>query len=210
LFAKPDHPLGLAFRDGRLSVEGGCNRQSFAYAVLDAGQLKLGPGMGTLMACPPPLAAADAAIAGFLTGTLRVSLAGAPDAPTLQLSAADGSAMRFTGTPTPETRFGGPGTLEFFEVLPQRGPCEEPPASERRCLMVRARHFDENGIATGTPGEFRPLREEIEGYAPTAGEQQVVRVRRFQQDAAAGGEARLHYVFDLVIESRAVPAPDGA
>lgn len=207
LFPAPDHRLGLAFRDGRVGVEGGCNRQSFAYTWLDAEQLKLEPGISTQMACPPPLDAVDAAIAGFLTGTLRASVVGAPDAPDaprLRLSAADGSVLQLSGAPTPETRFGGPGTLEFLEVLPERGPCGEPPASERRCLMVRARHFDEHGIATGTPGEFRPLAQEIEGFTPTAGEQSVLRVQRFGPVAGTSGETAAHYVLDLVVETRVV------
>ena len=44
----------------------------------------------------------------------------------------------------------------------------------------------------------RALPDGIEGYTPVAGEQHVVRVKRFEQ---AGTE---HFVLDLIIETRTV------
>jgi heat shock protein HslJ len=199
-FPTADKPLGLLFGDGRINVTGSCNRMSAGYQLLDAAQLQASPGPTTMMACPPPLAAADAAIAGFLNGTLQVAIEGDSSAPQLRLAAADGSALTFSGTPTPETRFGGPGTRAFLEVSPE--PCVAPAPAARPCLMVRDRHFDENGLASGTPGEWRALPEGIEGYTPTDGEQQVVRVKRFEQ--AAGAAPTEHFVLDLVIETRTI------
>jgi len=202
LFPSPDKPLGLLFADGRINVTGGCNRMSAGYQLLDAAQLQASPGPTTMMACPPPLANADAAIARFLSGTLQVAIEGESGAPQLRLAAADGSSLTFGGTPTPETRFGGPGTRAFLEVSPK--PCKAPAPTARPCLMVRDRHFDEQGLASGTPGEWRALPEGIEGYAPVDGEQQVVRVKRFEQAGAAGSAPMEHFVFDLVIESRTI------
>jgi len=199
-FPTPDHPLGIEFADGRLGVTGSCNRISAGYQLLDSTQLQVSQGISTMMACPPPLANADAAFAKFLTGTLQVAVEGEAGAPRLRLAAADGSTLVFKGTPTPETRFGGPGTRAFLEVSSQ--PCVAPAPAARPCLMVRDRHFDDNGIASGSPGEWRPLPEGIEGYTPVEGEQHVVRVKRFEQAGAAGGEPTVHYVLDLVIETR--------
>jgi len=196
LFPNPDKPLGLLFADGRINVTGGCNRMSAGYQLLDTAQLQASPGPSTMMACPPPLANADAAIARFLSGTLQVAVEGEAGAPQLRLAAADGSTLTFSGTPTPETRFGGPGTRAFLEVSPE--PCVAPAPSARPCLMVRDRHFDEQGLASGTPGEWRALPDGIEGYTPVAGEQHVVRVKRFEQ---AGTE---HFVLDLIIETRTI------
>ena len=201
-FPAPDRPLGIEFGDGRLGVTGGCNRISAGYELLDSTQLQLSPGMSTMMACPPPLGDADAAFGKFLTGTLQIALDGEAGAPRLRLAAADGSALVFNGTPTPETRFGGPGMRAFLEVSPQ--PCEAPAPSTPPCLMVRDRFFDENGIASGSPGEWRPLPEGIEGYKPAVGEQQVVRVKRFEQAGTAGGAPTARYVLDLVIETRTI------
>jgi heat shock protein HslJ len=194
LFPTPDKPLGLLVADGRINVAGGCNRMSAGFQWLDNAQLQVSPGPSTMMACPPPLMAADAAMARFLNGTLQVAVEGEAGTPQLRLARADGSTLTFSGTPTPETRFGGPGTRAFLEVSPE--PCVAPATAA--CLMVRDRHFDEKGLASGAPGEWRALPEGIEGYAPVAGEQHVVRVKRFEQ---AGTE---HFVLDLIIETRTV------
>ncbi len=198
-FPSPDKSPGLLFSDGRINVTGSCNRISAGYQLLDSRQLQVSQGMSTMMACPPPLASADAAFAKFLAGTLQVTVEGEAGAPQLRLAAADGSSLTFSGAPTPETRFGGPGTRAFLEVSSQ--PCAAP-APSPPCLMVRDRYFDENGLASGAPGEWRQLPEGIEGYSPVEGEQHVVRVKRFEQAGTAGGEPTVHYVLDLVIETR--------
>lgn len=204
LFPSAERPLGLGFADGRVNVEGACNRMGASYQLLEGGKIQVGQAMSTMMACPPPLDRVDAAVAAVLAGTLQVAIEGTAEAPTLRLVAADGSILQLAGEPTPETRFGGPGTIAFLEVAAQSGPCEVSPASERRCLMVRERHFDADGLATGTPGDFRPLPEGIEGYTPTEGQRQVLRVKRFQREAGAGGEPEPHFVLDLVIETEIV------
>ena len=199
-FPTPDRPLGVEFADGRLGVTGSCNRISVGYQLLESTQLQLGQGVSTMMACPPPLGDADAAFARFLAGTLQVAITGEAGAPQLRLAATDGSALTFNGIPTPETRFGGPGARAFLEVSPE--PCVSPAPAARPCLMVRDRFFDEKGLASGAPGEWRALPDGIEGYTPVEGAQQVVRVKRFEQAGAAGAEPQVHYVLDLVIETR--------
>ena len=196
LFPTPEKPLGMQFADGRINVTGGCNRISAGYQLLDVAQMQVSPGPSTMMACAPPLMQADAAVARFLNGTLQVAVEGEAGAPQLRLAAVDGSTLTFGGTPTPETRFGGPGARAFLEVSPE--PCVAPAPTARPCLMVRDRHFDEQGLATGTPGEWRALPAGIEGYSPVAGEQHVVRVKRFEQ---AGTE---HFVLDMIIETRTI------
>lgn len=201
-FPGPENPLGVEFQDSRLGVTGGCNRLSAGYQLLKPAQLQLGPGRSTMMACPPPLAEADAAFAKFLTGTLQAEIQGKTDAPVLRLAAVDGTALTFHGQPTPETRFGGPGTRAFLEVSPD--PCRSPVPSARPCLVVRDRHFDEQGLPSGTPGEWRALPEGIEGYTPSERERHVVRVKRFETPRAAGGGPAVHFVLDMVIETRTI------
>jgi heat shock protein HslJ len=202
LFPGPENLLGLEFASGRVGVTGGCNRINAGFQLVEIGKLQMGPATSTMMGCPPPLAAADAAIASFLSGTLQSQLQGETSAPVLRLTAADGRVLDFQGTPTPETRFGGPGTRAFLEV--STDPCDPPHDAAPGCLRVRDLHFDEQGLRSGEPGEWRALPEGIEGYAPTPGQQQVVRVKRFEVPAAAGGEPAVHFVFDMVVESRTV------
>jgi heat shock protein HslJ len=202
LFPAEGKPLGLIAADGRLSVAGSCNRISAGYQWLDAATLQLSAGLSTRIACPKPLADADDAMARFLGGTLQLSIAGASDAPQLRLTAADGSVLTFSGRPTPETRFGGPGARGFLEVSPQ--PCVAPAPAARPCLMVRDRQFDDNGLPSGTPGEWRALPEGIEGFTPVDGEQSVVRVTRFEKAGADGSPPTQHFVFDMTVETRTV------
>jgi hypothetical protein len=133
---------------------------------------------------------------------LQVAIEGESGAPLLRLAATDGRALIFAGTPTPETRFGGPGTRAFLEVSPK--PCEAPASASPPCLMVRDRNFDEQGLESGTPGEWRALPAGIEGFTPATGEQQVVRVKRFEQADAAGGAPTEHFVFDMVVQSTTI------
>ena len=73
--------------------------------------------------------------------SVQAEVKGETGAPVLRLAAVDGTALTFNGQPTPETRFGGPGTRGFLEVSPE--PCQPPASAARPCLMVRDRHFDE-------------------------------------------------------------------
>jgi heat shock protein HslJ len=197
LFPDPENLLGLEFREGRVGVMGSCNRISAGYQLVEGTRLQMSPGMSTMMGCPPPLAAADAAISKFLTGTLQAELQGDAAAPVLRLTSGDGSVLAFNGRPTPETRFGGPGARAFLEVSIEACPAPAEPT----CLMVRDRSFDEQGLLTGTPGEWRPLPAGIEGFTPAPGHEHVVRVKRFETPGAQPAE---HFVFDMVVESRTI------
>ena len=42
------------------------------------------------------------------------------------------------------------------------------------------------------------------GYTPATGEQQVVRVKRFEKASADGGAPTVHFVFDMVIQSSTI------
>lgn len=196
----PDRVLGIDFVDGAVSVNGGCNRLSVPYTLTDAGQLQLGQGRSTMMACPPPLGDIDAAFTSFLSGTLTIVLSNMPDVPMLQLAAANGTTMSFTGTPTPETRFGSAGTRAFLEVSAE--PCAPDAGSTPPCLVVRDVQFDEQGLRTGTPGEWRPLPDGVEGFSTEPGASYVVRVKRFEQASASGGEPAVFFIYDMTVEAR--------
>lgn len=199
LFANPEQPLQLDFSQGRISVSGGCNRIGGGYRH-EGGFLHVEQLLQTQMACPQPLMEQDAAIARLLEGRLAMATHDS-DPPGLELTASDGSKLRFNGEPTADTRFGGPGERAFLEVAPQREQC--PPAQEPalQCLRVREVFYDQDGLRSGEPGEWQLLSGEIEGYAHQPGIRNVVRVRRYSRDPAPTDTPAVVYVYDMTVES---------
>lgn len=196
--------LQLAFARGEVSVRGGCNHLSASYALEDR-TLRAGALRQTLMACADSARmAADAAIAALLAKPLQVILAEI-DQPRLTLVAANGDTVVFTGTPTPQARFGGEGTTLFFEVAPQRITCAQPPAGARQCVQVRERTYADNGTLA-SQGEWQPLHQEIEGYTHVPGTRNVLRLKRFTVKNPPADASAVAYVLDMVIESEIVDA----
>ncbi|MDB5851385.1 MAG: hypothetical protein JWP29_5137, partial [Rhodoferax sp.] len=122
----------------------------------------------------------------------------------LRLATADGSLLTWTGQPTPESRFGGPGTLVFMEVAARRVPCAHPLIRDATCLQVRDRAYDAQGLATGTPGPWQPLFGDIEGYTHTEGVRNVLRVKRFERATPMPADVSSRVlVLDMVVETEA-------
>lgn len=199
LFVRSDQPVQLDFRDGRVNVSNTCNRMGGRY-TLEGTRLTIGDLASTLMACTDPkLMALDGAVGRQLQSPQTTALQGG-DAPVLTLTSASGDVLTFRGTPTAETRFGGPGETVFLEIAPQSKPCTHPEVPNRQCLQVREVHFDEKGIRTGTPAEWQPLYQDIEGFRHEEGTRNVVRVKRFVSAGKPEGE-QVGYVLDMVVES---------
>ncbi|SMG55000.1 META and DUF4377 domain-containing protein [Paraburkholderia susongensis] len=204
LFVRPDQPVQLDFSANRLNVVNSCNNMGAGYSI-NKGRMQIGPMVSTMMACPDPsLTALDDAIARRLRGSVSVNLLARGNAPSLQLVTDSGDTLSFTGVPTAETRFGGPGTTAFLEVAAQTVPCNHPLIPGKQCLLVRERHFDEHGLATGTPGEWQPLNQDIEGYTHTPGIRNVLRVKRYTVKNPPADGSSVAYVLDLVVESEKV------
>lgn len=204
LFARPQRPLQLDFRDGRVAVGNACNRLGGDYRV-EAGRLRLGRMMQTLMACADPaLAKLDEAIRRRLEDAPRIELRTGNGEPRLRLATDAGDTLEFVGRPTAETRYGGRGETVFLEVDAQTQPCAHPLIRDRRCLRVRERHYDANGLAAGSPGEWRLLAQDIEGYTHEAGLRSVLRVKRYAVRNPPADAPSQAYVLDMVVESERV------
>ena len=204
LFPRPDKPLQLDFIHGRMSVGNSCNGMSGNYSV-DGGRLELGPMAQTMMACPDrALADLDEAISQRLQGNPKLTLQGGSKPPLLRLVTDTGDTLVFTGLPTAETRYGGEGEVIFLEVASQTQPCSHPPSPNMQCLQVRELKYDENGMAVGTPGEWQPLYQNIEGYTHQAGIRNVLRVKRFNVTNPPAGAPSTAYVLDIIVESEVV------
>ena len=204
LFVGTDKPVQLDFTADRLNVVNSCNNMGASFSV-KKGQLQIGPMMRTNMACPDAARAAlDDAIAQRLRGGLSVNLLTRDNTPRMQLVTETGDTLTFTGVPTAQTRFGGPSETAFLEVAAETVPCQHPLNHDKQCLQVRARHFDEQGLPSGTPGEWQPLYQDIEGYTHTPGIRNVLRVKRYTLKNPPADGPSVAYVLDLVIESEQI------
>jgi heat shock protein HslJ len=195
-------PLRLDFAQNRIAVGGGCNCIGGSYQQSGTA-LQMGPLMQTEMACVDrSLMALDAAIATRLQGRLQMQLH-AGDPPQLELRAGNGDILTFSGTPTPQSRYGSAGTTVFFEVAPQRAPCSHPLIPNMQCLQVRERTYAANGTLA-SQGEWQPLYQEIEGYTHTPGTRNVLRVKKFTLAHPPADAPAVAYVLDMVVESALV------
>jgi heat shock protein HslJ len=202
LFPDPERSFAFEFAESRLHVQGGCNGLRGAFQVNADEMLEVTGGMSTMMACAPPLMAADTALAALLAEPLEAVLVRGAQ-PTLALLTQAGDALVLTGELTPEARYGAP-TRVFLEVAAQTVACEGSPRGDGQCLQVRERTFDEQGLLVGEPAEWQAFTADIEGYQHAPGIRNVLRLKRFQPAAGPGGPIGPIYVLDLVVESEVV------
>ena len=200
LFARADKPVQLDFDKGRLAVSNTCNRMGGSYA-LAAGTLTVGRMASTMMACADPkLMALDDEVGKRLEGALSLALA-AGDAPSLTLGNAVGDTLVFAGTPTPDTRYGGPGERIFLEIAAQTKPCSHPLMPDMQCLQTREITYDDKGLKVGTPGAFGNFYDAIEGYTHEPGVRNVLRLQRYTRKDVPADASKYAYVLDMVVES---------
>jgi len=202
LFVAGAEPVQLDFSDGRIAVSRLCNTMTGSY-TLTADTLRIGPLASTMMACVDEARTLQARFASVLlnANAYRLALAQADVGPSLTLRRSDGHTLVFAGTPTADTRFGGPPETVFLEVAAQTRTCPHPLMPGKQCLQVRQIQFDSQGIRVGTPGEFQNFYADIEGYQHLEGVRNVLRVKRYAiANPPADGSSNA-YVLDLVVES---------
>jgi len=203
LFARADKPLQLDFKDGRLGVANTCNRMGGTYTLSDA-SLTIGRLTSTMMACTDnALMALDQEAGKRLEGTLKIA-ATQDGLAQLKLTTATGDTLVFAGNPTAETRYGGPGERVFLEVAAETRPCSHPLIPDKQCLQVREIAYDDKGLKVGTPGEFQPFHDSIEGYTHQPGIRNVLRVDRYTVKNPPADASPQAYVLDMVVESESV------
>jgi uncharacterized lipoprotein NlpE involved in copper resistance/heat shock protein HslJ len=204
LFPSPGRPLVFGFANGRVDIEGGCNRMNSGFQVDAERQLKVGRFATTMMACEAPLMNADAAVSALLAEPVRIDVLGVtPPPPRLRWVSPAGQTLVFSGQATPESLYGA-ATRVFLEVNAQRVACQNPLNGQATCLQVRERRFDAQGLVVLPHGEWRPLFEAIDGYTHQPGVRNVLRLKQFQRGAVAAGTPASVYVLDLVVESETV------
>jgi len=155
-----------------------------------------------MMACEPALMATDAALAKLVEAPLQIEI-DKGSVPLMRLVSASNDRLVFAGTLTPESLY-GPPTIIFFEVAAREVPCNHPKRGTTRCLQVRERYYDAQGLRVGTPGECRVLYEDLEGFTHVEGTRNVLRLKRFAPAPTPPGGPGAVYVLDLVVESELV------
>lgn len=193
-------PLRLTFQDQRLSVSGLCNRLGSGYS-LDGDRIKISGMVGTMMACSEAgLMQYEQAVGQHLPQAAAWQISSDPTNPLLTLRFADGSHWTLTGSPTDETRFGGPGETQFLEIASQPVPCSHPGIPNKQCLNVREIQYDAQGIQT-SQGQWGAFYNEIEGYTHEPGVRNVLRVKRYERTQVPADASRYVYVLDMVVQS---------
>jgi len=194
-------PVVFGFAEGRVNIEGGCNRTFGGYQVDGDNRLVLGRMASTMMACEPAAMKVDSTLSELLAAPAKIELAPGAE-PVLRLVTAANATLSLVGRMTPEARY-GPPTRIFLEVAAQTVACTNPRNGSRTCLQVRERRFDAQGLVVGTPGAWEPFYDPIEGYTHQPGVRNVLRLKRFERGTSAGGSPFV-YVLDLVVESEVV------
>jgi len=195
-------PIVFIFAEGRLNIEGGCNRIFGGYQIDGGSRLKVGRMASTMMACEPAAMKIDATLSELLAEPAKIELEPGAE-PVLRLITPDNATLSFKGRMTPEARYGQP-TRIFLEVAAQTVACNNPLNGAKACIQARERRIDAQGLFVGTPGAWQPFYDPIEGYTHQAGTRNVLRLKRFERSALAGGPP-FFYVLDLVVESESVP-----
>lgn len=204
LLVRPEKPVQLDFVDNRIQISNTCNQMSGDYSI-DGDQLQTGRLAQTMMACADPaMSALDGAVGDRLADPATIALQQAGDTPRLTLATAGGDTLVFVGKPTAGMRYGSEGEQVFMEVAAQTKPCDHPLIADKSCLQVRKLTYDENGIATGTPGDWEPLYQDIEGYTHETGIRNVLRVQQFDVANPPADGSSIAYVLDMVVESERV------
>ncbi len=204
LLVRPELPVQFDIADGRIRISNACNGISGDVSI-DGDTLRFGPMVSTKMACADPaVMALDSEVSARLQGNATFQLL-ETDPPQLVWAAANGDSLRFVGVPTSETRFGNPGETIFLEVAAKTRPCQHPMMPTlQRCLQVRERRYDAQGRVVGTPGEWRPFHDNIEGYAHEEGIRNVLRIKRFPIANPPMDAPAVAYVLEMSIESETV------
>ena len=203
LFVRPEQPLQLDFKDGRIGIGNSCNRIGGSFGMTTNG-IAVGNLISTQMACADPkLMALDGEIGKRLEGALTLLLAES-DPPQLRMTNRAGDTLSFRAEPTAETRFGGPGERLFLEVAVQTQPCHHPLIPDMQCLQVREIRYDGNGAKLGTPGPFQHFYDQVEGYTHQPGIRNVLRVNRYKIENPPADASNVAYVLDMVVESEVV------
>ncbi|QBH02490.1 META domain-containing protein [Xanthomonas oryzae] len=183
----------LDFNDQRIQVSQTCNALGAIYSVAQA-QVQIGRVVSSRRMCADARRMAqERAASDLLFGRFAVVMDTAAAAPRLTLTRSDGTRLIFGGTPTADTRYGGPGQTLLIEVAADTVTCASDPT--RRCLQVR----EQTQADQSATHDWQPLEGTIEGFEHEDGIRNLLRVTRYP--AGTDRNANQVYVLDQMLEA---------
>ncbi|MFC7520032.1 DUF4377 domain-containing protein [Xanthomonas populi] len=194
LFVDGTAPLQLDFSDERIQISKTCNALGANYSVADA-QLQIGRVVSSKRLCAESRRMAqEHAASDLLSGSFAVALNTAQTTPRLTLTRSDGTRLVFSGAPTADTRYGGPGQTLLIEVAAETVPCASDPS--RQCLQLR----EQDAAGQPVTQTWQTFEGKIDGFEHQTGIRTLLRVTRYPAAAASADGAPL-YVLDQMIEA---------
>ncbi len=153
--------FNFSFKNGQLSINGGCNRLGGAYKLSAGNSIALGPMMGTKMACARKLMEADNEILSYLSGITNYAINGRA----LTLTTAFQQRLVLKGTPTAQTRYGGEGVRKFIEIR-----------NSDEGIRWREAKYNSNWIRIRDNAAWETVYPGIQGFVPESNRQYIVRI----------------------------------
>lgn len=153
--------FSFLFKDGRLSIRGGCNSLSGNYKLSPGNRIAIGPMMGTKKACEREIMEADNEILSYISGLTDYSINGRA----LTLTTAFQQRLTLKGTPTATTQYGGEGIRKFIEIK-----------NTDQGLQWREAKYNSNWIRIKDNAAWETVYPGIEGFVPENNRQYIVRI----------------------------------
>ena len=153
--------FNFLFKNGRLSINGGCNNLGGAYTLTLGNGMALGPMMSTKRACAQQLMEADNEILSYLSGITNYAINGRA----LTLITAFQQRLVLKGTPTANTRYGSEGVRKFIEIR-----------NTDEGLQWREAKYNSNWIRIKDNAAWETVFPGIQGFVPENNRQYIVRI----------------------------------
>lgn len=194
-FSKDLQPVRLTFsEDGQAFAQNACNSLNWKFTIAEPEKIAFTPTVATAMGCNEELTQRENLVRKGIPQTHRYSLkatsATGPERLTLYL--ADGSRWEFKPTPTPETRYGGPGRQIELEIAMDTVPCE--PQSIQQCLKGRQVRWEKNTTKVCL-SDWEVLKAGVEGYQPTPERHEIIWVQAYPLNGVSNKASRFVYIF---------------
>jgi len=194
-FSKDLPPVRLTFSpNGHAFAENACNSLNWKFKVSGSEKIAFTPTAATLIGCDEELTQRQHLIGVGIPQTHRYTLKATPRTgpERLTLYLADGSRWEFKPTPTPETRYGGPGEQIELEIAMDTVPCES--GSTQQCLNARQVRWERN-TSKVCLSDWEVLKSGIEGYQPTPGRHEIIWVKAYPLNRVSSKTSGSAYVF---------------